>query len=174
MSQAKISNDRIFNFSSGPAMLPLPVLERAREELLSVQGSGMSVMEISHRSKIFDAILENARQGIKDILSVPDNYQILFLQGGASLQFNMVPMNFLAADKTGEGSADFVVTGIWGKKAAAEARRCGKVNIIFDSEKDGFTATPKQEELLFGPGARYVHYVSNETIDGIEFRYDLD
>src|ERR1041384_150908 len=160
MSQAKISNDRIFNFSSGPAMLPLPVLERAREELLSVQGSGMSVMEISHRSKIFDAILENARQGIKDILSVPDNYQILFLQGGASLQFNMVPMNFLPAD----ASADFVITGIWGKKAAAEARRCGNVNVVYDSESDSFTTVPKQEELKFDPRARYIHYVSNETI----------
>src|SRR5882757_1228755 len=105
--QPNNSSERIFNFSSGPAVLPLPVLRRAQEELLSVGGSGMSVMEISHRSKIFDRILENARQGIKDILSVPDNYQILFLQGGASLQFNMAPMNFLP-----EGaSADFVVTG---------------------------------------------------------------
>ncbi|HEV7644331.1 MAG TPA: 3-phosphoserine/phosphohydroxythreonine transaminase [Pyrinomonadaceae bacterium] len=168
--QVKTSSERIFNFSSGPAMLPLPVLEQARDELLSINGSGMSVMEISHRSKIFDKILDDARRGIKDILSVPDNYQILFLQGGASLQFNMVPMNFLPAGS----SADFVITGIWGKKAAAEARRCGNVNTVYDSEADSFTTIPKQEELKFDREARYIHYVSNETIDGVEFSYDLD
>jgi phosphoserine aminotransferase len=166
----EMMQDRIYNFSSGPAMLPLPVLEHVREELLSVNGSGMSVMEISHRSKIFDKILDDARRGIKDILSVPDNYQILFLQGGASLQFNMVPMNFLAAGT----SADFVVTGIWGKKAAAEARRCGNVNIVYDSEASGYTQIPAQEELKLNSDARYLHYVSNETIDGVEFRYDLE
>jgi phosphoserine aminotransferase len=163
-------HDRIYNFSSGPAMLPLPVLEQARDELLSINGSGMSVMEISHRSGIFDKILDDARQGIKDILSVPAGYQILFLQGGASLQFNMIPMNFLPAGS----SADFVVTGIWGKKAAAEARRCGNVDIVFDSEESGYTKVPLQEELKLNPDARYLHYVSNETIDGVEFRYDLE
>ena len=168
--QIKDSSERIFNFSSGPAVLPLPVLEQAREELLSIGGSGMSVMEISHRSKIFDGILDSARQGVKDLLAVPDNYQILFLQGGASLQFNMVPMNFLPAGS----SADFVVTGVWGKKAAAEARRCGNVNIVFDSEETGYTGIPAQEELKFDPAARYIHYVSNETIDGVEFRDDLE
>jgi phosphoserine aminotransferase len=151
-------------------MLPLPVLERAREELLSVGGSGMSVMEISHRSKIFDKILDDARQGIKDLLVVPDNYRVLFLQGGASLQFNMVPMNFLPAG----ASADFVITGIWGKKAADEARRCGNVNIVYDSAAEGYIKVPKQDELKFTPDARYIHYVSNETIDGVEFSYDMD
>jgi phosphoserine aminotransferase len=168
--QAKMSTERIFNFSAGPAALPLPVLEKAQAELLSINGSGMSVMEISHRSKIFAGVIESARQGIRELLAVPENYQVLFLQGGASLQFNMVPMNFLPAGS----SADYVITGAWGVKAAKEAKRCGNVNIIFDSGETGFRSVPSRDELNFDADARYIHYTSNETIEGVEFKYDLE
>ncbi len=162
--------NKIYNFSAGPAILPAPVLEKAREELLSVGGIGMSVMEISHRSKPFEAILAAAEQGIRDLLSVPDNYRILFLQGGATLQFSMIPLNFLGKDQT----ADYVITGAWGKKALKEAKRCGTANVIYSSAEGGFKTVPSQAELSFGPDAKYVHYTSNETIEGVEFKYDLD
>jgi phosphoserine aminotransferase len=162
--------ERIYNFSSGPAVLPLPVLERARDEMLSYEGIGMSVMEMSHRSPDFETILESAKQGIRDLLQIPGNYQILFLQGGASLQFSMIPMNFL----TDEQSADYIVTGAWSEKASAAAQRNGKVNEIFSSSEGGFKSAPSQDELRFTAGARYIHYASNETIDGVEFKYDLD
>jgi phosphoserine aminotransferase len=162
--------ERIYNFSAGPATLPTEVLERAKSELLSHAESGMSVMEISHRSKQFETILENARQKIKELLDLPENYHVLFLQGGASLQFSMIPMNFLPPNQT----ADYIVTGVWGKKAVAEARKIGNVNIVFSGEESGFRSVPTQEELNFTPDAAYVHYTSNETIDGIEFHYDLD
>jgi phosphoserine aminotransferase len=163
-------SQRIYNFSAGPAVLPAEVLEKAQSELLSLNGIGMSVMEISHRSKHFEPILEEAVQGIRKLLSVPENYKILFLQGGASLQFSMIPLNFLPKDKT----ADYIVTGAWGKKAVAEAKRCGRVNVIFSTEDEGFKSVPAQDELNFSPNARYVHYTSNETIEGVEFKYDLD
>lgn len=160
----------IFNFSAGPAVLPKPVLEKAREELLSLGGIGMSVMEISHRSKYFEPILAAAEQGIRDLLNVPSNYRILFLQGGASLQFSMIPMNFVASGET----ADYVITGAWGKKALKEAKRCGNANVIYTSADGGFKSVPTQAELSFTQDAKYVHYTSNETIEGVEFKYDLD
>ncbi len=151
-------------------MLPLPVLEKAREEMLSFNGIGMSVLEMSHRSSEFEAVLESAKNGIRDLLQIPENYQILFLQGGASLQFSMIPMNFLT-----EGhSADYVITGAWSKKASAAAKRCGRVNEVFSSVEGGFRSIPSQDELRFTNGGRYIHYASNETIDGVEFKYDLD
>jgi phosphoserine aminotransferase len=162
--------ERIYNFSAGPAILPLPVLERAREELLSLGGIGMSVMEISHRSKHFDAVLQSAISGIRELLNVPENYRILFLQGGASLQFSMIPMNFLGADET----ADYIITGAWGKKALKEAKRCGNVKIVFTDAENGFRSVPSQDELNFSENAQYIHYTSNETIEGVEFKYDLD
>ena len=162
--------NKIYNFSAGPAILPVPVLEKAREELLSLGGIGMSVMEISHRSKPFEAILAAAEHGIRDLLSVPENYRILFLQGGATLQFSMIPMNFLNNGET----ADYVITGAWGKKALKEAKRCGTANVIYSSAEHGFTSVPSEAELGFSPGAKYVHYTSNETIEGVEFKYDLD
>lgn len=161
---------RIYNFSAGPAMLPVPVLEEAQSEMLSLSGNGMSVMEISHRSKQFEAILEAAKQGIRDLLELPENYKILFLQGGATLQFSMIPMNFLARSD----SSDYVVTGVWGEKAVKEAERCGQVQTIFSTAASGFKSVPSQEELRFTRDAKYIHYVSNETIDGVEFKYDLD
>jgi phosphoserine aminotransferase len=164
------TTDRIYNFSAGPAMLPLPVLQRAQEELISLNGIGMSVMEVSHRSKHFAPILASAEQGIRDLMGVPEGYRILFLQGGASMQFAMVPMNFLAPG----GSADYVITGAWGKKALAEARRAGDARVIFSTEESGFRSVPSQDELRFDAGANYVHYTSNETIEGVEFKYELD
>jgi phosphoserine aminotransferase len=151
-------------------MLPVPVLERARDEMLSLGGIGMSVMEVSHRSNHFERVLHGAEQGIRDLLSVPSNYRVLFLQGGASTQFAMVPMNFLHSGT----SADYVVAGYWGKKALAEAKREGETKVIWNGEETGFTRTPEPEELAFSTDAAYVHYTSNETIDGIEFKYDLD
>ena len=161
---------RIYNFSAGPAGLPLEVLERAQAELLSFNNIGMSVMEISHRSKHFDEVIERAKAGIRTLLSVPDNYQIMFLQGGATLQFSMIPLNFLGAGET----ADYIVTGAWGKKAIKEAARCGNANAIYDSEGEGFKTVPEQDSLAFSENAKYVHYTSNETIEGVEFKYDLD
>lgn len=160
--------DRVYNFSAGPAILPIEVLQKAQEELLSLDGIGMSVMEISHRSKYFAQILERAESGIRNLLNVPENYSILFLQGGASLQFAMIPMNFLKTE------ADYVVTGAWSAKAVKEAEKQGKVNVIFSGQAQGFRSVPTQEELWFTEKADYVHYCSNETIDGVEFKYDLD
>jgi phosphoserine aminotransferase len=158
--------ERIFNFSAGPAVLPVPVLEEAQRDLLSLPGVGMSVMEISHRSKTFDDIIAGAEAGMRELLSIPANYQILFLQGGASLQFSMVPMNFLSAD----GSADYVITGSWGKKALKEAKKVGGVNLAATMADGGFTRVPSREEMSLNPHAAYVHITSNETIEGVEWK----
>ena len=162
-------NERAFNFYSGPATLPTAVLEQARAEMLSFGGSGISVMEISHRSDEFTAVLRSAENRLRVLLNIPDNYRVLFLQGGASLQFSMVPMNLLAG-----GAADYLVNGTWGDKAHSRAREFGTVNVVSSTKKDGYSRIPSQEELRFSPEARYIHYVSNETIDGVEFNYDLD
>jgi phosphoserine aminotransferase len=158
--------ERIFNFSAGPAVLPVPVLEEAQRDLLSLPGVGMSVMEISHRSKTFDEIIAGAESGLRELMKIPDNYRILFLQGGASLQFSMVPMNLLPAD----GSADYVITGSWGKKALKEARKVGSVNIAATMADGGFTRVPSREEMSLNPHAAYVHITSNETIEGVEWK----
>ncbi len=168
METAKVK--RIYNFSSGPAVMPLPVLEQAREEMLSIGGTGMSVMEMSHRSKFFSDVIEGTEHKLRELLAAPANYKILFLQGGASLQFSMIPMNFLPSGR----SADFVVTGAWGVKAASEAAKIGATNIIYSSEADKFRTVPEQSALRFSPDAAYIHYTSNETIDGVEFKYELD
>src|SRR6185369_13753541 len=160
--------ERIFNFSAGPAVLPVPVLEEAQRDMLSLPGVGMSVMEISHRSKTFDAIIHRAESGVRKLLNIPDNYRLLFLQGGASLQFSMVPMNFLRAD----GSADYILTGSWGKKAAKEAKRAGTVNIAATMADGGFTRVPGQDELSLNPDAAYVHITSNETIEGVQWKHE--
>ncbi|MCA1622434.1 MAG: 3-phosphoserine/phosphohydroxythreonine transaminase [Acidobacteria bacterium] len=162
--------ERIYNFSAGPAVLPVEVLEKAQSEMLSLGGIGMSVMEISHRSKHFEPILDGAIEGIRELLNVSENYKILFLQGGASLQFSMIPLNFLGKDET----ADYIVTGAWGKKALKEGKRCGNANMIFSTADSGFKSVPAQDEISFSENAKYVHYTSNETIEGVEFKYDLD
>lgn len=162
--------ERIFNFSAGPAVLPLPVLEQAQRELLSLPGVGMSVMEISHRSKTFDEIINRADSGLRKLLAIPENYHLLFLQGGASLQFSMVPMNFLPPD----GSADYIVTGSWGKKALKEAKRAGAANVAATMADGGFTRVPGNDELKLDPKAAYVHLTTNETIEGVEWKKEPD
>jgi phosphoserine aminotransferase len=161
---------RKFNFSAGPATLPESVLERARDGLLSYGDTGIGVMEMSHRSRAFEEILGQAENGIRNLLSVPDNYRILFMQGGASLQFAMVPLNFLRGGRT----ADHIVTGAWGKKAVDEASRRGNVNVIHTTENTGFRSLPDPAELNFSSNAEYIHYTSNETIHGVEFPFDLE
>jgi len=138
--------------------------------MLSLDGIGMSVMEISHRSTHFETILESAKQGIRELMQIPENYRILFLQGGATLQFSMIPMNFLARNE----SADYVITGAWGEKARKEAERCGKVNVVFSTSESGFGSVPAQDELRFTPDAKYIHYTSNETIEGVEFKHEIN
>ena len=158
--------ERIFNFSAGPAVLPVPVLEEAQRDMLSLPGVGMSVMEISHRSKTFDEIIARAESGLRELLNIPDNYKILFLQGGASLQFSMIPMNFLPAD----GTADYVITGSWGKKALKEAKKAGSVNVAATMADGGFTRVPSREEINLNSHANYVHITSNETIEGVQWK----
>ena len=158
--------DRIFNFSAGPAVLPVPVLEEAQRDMVSLPGVGMSVMEISHRSKTFDDIINRTEASLRDLLKISSNYHILFLQGGASLQFSMVPMNFLPAD----GSADYVLTGSWGKKALKEAKKVGAVNIAATMADGGFTRVPSRDEMSLSAHAAYVHITSNETIEGVQWK----
>lgn len=158
---------RIYNFSAGPAILPEAVLKKAQEDLFMLPGVGMSILEISHRSKTFDAILQSAKAGLKQLLDIPDNYDILFLQGGASLQFSMVPLNLMPP----ANKADYIVTGAWSKKAVKEAKRVGTPNVIYTAEATNFDRVPTQTELTFDPEAAYVHYTSNNTIFGTQFDY---
>ena len=162
--------NRIFNFSAGPAVLPVEVLEEARENLLSMPGVGMSILEISHRSKPFEEIIEGAEADIRTLAGIPDGYHVLFLQGGASLQFSMVPMNILPQG----ASADYIVTGAWSQKAVKEAKRVAGVKIAASTEGENFTRIPTQDELRFDPSAAYVHYTTNNTIFGTEFGYVPD
>ena len=162
-----ISNTRIFNFSAGPAVLPVEVLQEAQRDLLALPGVGMSILEISHRSKTFDDIIHGCEADMRTLAKIPADYTILFLQGGASLQFSMVPMNLLPAN----GSADYIVTGAWGQKAVKEAKKVGGVRIAASTESENFTRLPKQEELKLDPNAAYVHMTSNNTIFGTEFHW---
>jgi len=157
---------RIYNFSAGPAVLPLAVLEEAQRDLVSLPGVGMSVLEISHRSKPFDEIIQGAEADFRALARIPEGYHVLFLQGGASTQFSMVPMNLLAADAT----ADYIVTGSWSKKAVKEAKKVGAVNVAATTEAENFTRIPRQDELKLTPGAAYVHFTSNNTIFGTEWK----
>jgi len=161
---------RIFNFSAGPAVLPVEVLEQAQRDLLSLPGVGMSILEISHRSKPFDDIIEGCEADLRRLAGIPDGYHVLFLQGGASLQFSMVPMNLLSP----QGSADYIVTGAWSQKAVKEAKRVGAVKIAATTEAENFTRVPRQEELTLDPDAAYLHYTTNNTIFGTEFHYVPD
>jgi phosphoserine aminotransferase len=162
-----MSVHRIYNFSAGPAVLPLPVLEEAQRDLIALPGVGMSVMEISHRSKPFEAILAAAQADMRSLAGIPDTYKVLFLQGGASLQFSMVPMNLLAPGTT----ADYIVTGDWGKKALKEAKKVGQTHVAASTEATNFTRIPAQSELTLTPGASYVHMTSNNTIHGTEWHH---
>ena len=160
----------IYNFSAGPAVLPREVLEQARDEMLDWHGSGMSVMEMSHRGKEFMEIAARAEADLRELLGIPSNYTVLFLQGGASSQFAMVPMNLLRGLKY----ADYVNTGEWSKKAIGEAKKFCVVNVAASSEDAGFTYAPKQEKWKLSPDAAYVHYTPNETIGGVEFNWVPD
>jgi phosphoserine aminotransferase len=159
---------RIYNFSAGPAVLPLPVLEEAQRDLVVLPGVGMSVLEISHRSKAFDEIIQGCEANIRKLAGISDNYHVLFLQGGASLQFSMVPMNLMPQG----GKADYVITGSWSKKAIKEAQKIGQVNTAGSTESENFTRVPTQSELKLDPEASYVHITTNETIHGVEWKYD--
>ena len=158
---------RVYNFSAGPAALPLEVLEQARDEMLDWQGSGMSVMEMSHRGKEFTAIAEQAEADLRELLAVPSEYRVLFLQGGASSQFAAIPMNLLR----GKTKADYLTTGSWSKKATAEAKRYCTVNVAASAGDRSFTYAPTQDALRLDPEAAYLHYTPNETIEGVEFDY---
>ena len=158
---------RILNFSAGPAILPVEVLEQAQRDLLSLPGVGMSILEISHRSKPFEDILAGCEADLRTLAGIPDDYRVLFLQGGASLQFSMVAMNLLPAG----GSADYIVSGSWSQKAVKEAKRVGAVKIAATTESGNFTRVPRQNELTLDPKAAYVHYTTNNTIFGTEFQY---
>lgn len=158
--------ERIYNFSAGPAVLPLAALEEAQRNLLALPGVGMSILEISHRSKPFEEIIMGAEADIRKLANIPDNYHVLFLQGGASLQFSMVPMNILPKG----GKADYVITGIWSKKAMKEAQKMGQVKVAASTEPENFSRIPAQDELDLDPEAAYVHFTTNNTIHGTEWK----
>ena len=157
---------RVYNFSPGPAVLPLKALEEAQRDLLALPGTGISILEISHRSKKFEQILTQAESNLRALLGIPENYRVLFLQGGALLQFGMIPMSFLR--NTGK-PADYIVTGTWSKKAADEAKTQGAVQIAFDGKAGNYNRVPKPGELKLDPRAAYVYCTSNETIQGVQF-----
>ncbi len=158
--------NRVYNFCAGPASLPVAVLEQARDEMLNWHGKGLSVMEMSHRGADYQSIANEAEQDLRDLLNIPANYKVLFMQGGASSQFAMIPMNLMRG-----GTADYIVTGQWSQKAAKEAKRYGKVNIAASTEDSNFSKAPRQSELKLTEGASYVHYCANETIGGVAFDY---
>jgi len=162
---------RVYNFSAGPAVLPLPAMEEAQRDLLALPGAGASILEISHRSKAFQAIIDGAEQNLRGLLAVPDDYQVLFLQGGAQMQFAMVPINFL---RNSGKSADYILTGSWGKKAIKEARTQGDVRVAWDGDAVELRRIPRPDELDLDPGAAYVHITSNETIQGVQFPAEPD
>jgi phosphoserine aminotransferase len=161
---------RVFNFAAGPATLPLEVLEQAREELADWRGLGMSVMEVSHRSKAFISVAEEAESDLRELLGVPANYKVLFLQGGATGQFAAIPLNLACAEST----VDYVNTGAWSKKAIGEARRYCKVHVAADEAAGNYSSVPEPGALRLTAGAAYVHYTPNETIGGVEFPYVPD
>jgi len=161
-----IKTTRVFNFAAGPAIMPVPVLEEAQRDLVSLPGVGMSVMEISHRSKTFEDILNRAIADVRELAGINSNYKILMLQGGASLQFSMVPMNLLSPGS----SADYIDTGSWAKKAIKEAGRVGTVNVVVTTKNENYTRIPTAPEIRWTPGAAYVHMTSNNTIEGTQWK----
>jgi phosphoserine aminotransferase len=161
---------RVFNFAAGPATLPLEVLQQARDEMLDWHGSGMSVMEVSHRSKAFIAVAQEAEAALRELLKVPSNYKVLFLQGGATGQFSAIPLNL----STAESTVDYINTGAWSKKAISEAKRLTRVNVAADEAASNYSSAPAQGALKLTAGAAYVHYTPNETIGGVEFGYIPD
>ncbi|MGE0353111.1 MAG: 3-phosphoserine/phosphohydroxythreonine transaminase [Gemmatimonadales bacterium] len=159
-------SDRIFNFGAGPAVLPEPVLRQAQQDIWNIAGSGIGIMEHSHRGKVFDRINTEAVQACRDLAGIPDTYEVLFLQGGASLQFAMVPMNLLPPGAT----ADFLVTGVWSKKAVKEAKGLGAVHVAATTEPDNFNRLPRPDEIRYSASPAYVHVTSNNTIYGTQWK----
>ena len=157
---------RIFNFAAGPATLPLPVLEQARDEFVDYKGTGMSLVESSHRGKAYDQVHHEAMGLFKELLGAPDNYKVLFMGGGATLQFSMIPLNLMPEG----GSCDFTLTGTWARKALGDAKKFGNVNLVFDGTEERFTRMPSPAELDLDPKAAYFHLTSNETISGIQWK----
>ena len=157
---------RIFNFSAGPSTLPLPVLEKVRDEFVDYQGKGMSLVEMSHRGKVYEEVHNQAVALFQELLGLPPNYKVMFLGGGATMQFGMVPMNFLWGGK----SCDFTVTGTWAKKACDDARKVGNVNVLYDGKADNYMNLPDPKSLKVTPGAAYLHLTSNETIGGVQWQ----
>ena len=160
-------SERVYNFAAGPAVLPESVLLEAQRDLMNLPGAGASILEISHRSKAFLSILADAQQQIRELLGVPAGYKILFLQGGSRLQFSMVPMNLMRG--TGK-SADYLVTGSWGKKALEEARREGDIRVVWDGKESNYNCLPTAGDMQFDSDAAYAYYTSNETIQGVQFQ----
>jgi phosphoserine aminotransferase len=157
---------RVFNFSAGPAVLPVSVLEEIQRDLVALPGVGMSILEISHRSAPFEKILAEAEADIRALAGIPSNYKVLFLQGGASLQFSMVPMNLLTPGST----ADYIDGGSWAEKAVKEAKKVGSVNVAASTKSENYARIPRHDELTLTPGAAYVHMTSNNTIEGTEYK----
>ena len=156
--------DRTFNFSAGPAMMPEPVLEEIRDEMMNYRGSGMCVMEMSHRSKVFDKIAKDAEKDLRELMQIPDNYKVLFIQGGATLQFSMIPMNLMK-----NGKAIYIETGAWSKKAVAEAKKVGQVTVV-SSKDSGFTTIPDCSDLDIPEDTDYIYICENETIHGVTYQ----
>ncbi len=163
-------HERVFNFSAGPAVLPLSVLERAQKDLVSFPGAGMSVLEMSHRSAPFDKIIKEAEADLRTLLGIPGNYKVLFVQGGASLQFSMVPMNLLPKGK----SADYILTGSWSQLALKEAKKVGDTRVAATTEDSNFNRIPAQDELKLDANAAYAHFTSNNTIYGTQWKTEPD
>ncbi len=159
-------SERMYNFSAGPAVLPVSVLKKAQEDLLCLPGCGASILEISHRSKQFGEILAQTKANVRELLNIPENYKIMFLQGGALTQFAMIPMNII---RNTNKSADYVLTGNWSKKAASEAKTQGKVNVIWDGKEEGYVRKPTDDELHTSADAAYCYICANETIEGIQY-----
>ena len=156
--------ERIYNFSAGPATMPEPVLEEIRDEMMNYRGSGMCVMEMSHRSKVYQQIIDEAEQDLRDLMGIPDNYKVLFIQGGATLQFSMIPMNLMKG-----GVACYVETGAWSKKAIAEAKKVGEVKVVASSKDANYTYIPDCSDLDIPDNADYVYICENETIHGLTY-----
>lgn len=165
-SRSATEIQRVFNFSAGPAVLPEPVLAQVQREIMALPGPRASILEISHRSATFKEIIGAAEANLRQLLAIPDNYSVLFLQGGSRLQFSMIPMNLCTEEHR---SADYLLTGTWGKHALKEADKLGPASVAWDGQADNYTGIPKDDELRLDPAAAYLHYTSNETIQGVQF-----
>jgi phosphoserine aminotransferase len=159
--------DRVFNFSAGPCTLPVPVLEQVRDEMMNFRGSGMSLMEHSHRGKVYESVHNEAIADLKEIMNIPEGYTVLFLQGGATLQNTMIPMNLL-----GDGTGYYVVTGAWGQKSAEMGKLVGKTSVAWSGKSENYVGVPNLDELQFPADGSYIHFTSNETIQGVQFKSD--